>query len=192
MKCAYHPQQEAVGNCSMCRKPLCGECAHQREGASIICSRCEALSAASDAATGVDERKLEQEERKAEAAQKGKKPHVAMVVVGILAVIVLLANVYMYMGPDAPDIPQFNPDQHPLLTADIINEGIEDYAKDNGGHFPNALNALLGKYLPYEEITPSVLERFSYQRFSPTSYELRFRDAKNQEFSDLVFGTEVK
>jgi hypothetical protein len=192
MKCDYHPDKEAVGNCCACRKPLCAECGQKTEGTDIICSRCAALSAATAAATGVDERKLEQEVRKAEAARKGKKPHVAMIVVIILAVVVLLANLYMYMGPDVPEIDQFNPDQHPLLTADLINDGIRDYAKEHGGQFPTNLNELLKEYIPYEKITPSVLDRFSYQRFSPTSYELRFRDAKNQEFSDIVFGTEVE
>ena len=47
-----------------------------------------------------------------------------------------------------------------------------------------------GQYLPYDAITPSVLDRFSYRRFTPTSYELRFKDAKSQEFSDIVFGKE--
>lgn len=192
MKCAYHPHKEASAHCSICRKPLCDECAEQKAGEDIICGRCMALSAASDAANGVDERKSKQEERKAEAAQKGKKPHVAMIVVIILAFFVLLANVYMYMGPKVPEVAQFDPDQHPLLTADLINDGIGDYAKDHDGQFPGNLNDLLGKYLPYEEITPAVLDRFPYQRFSPTSYELRFKDDKSQEFSDIVFGREVE
>ncbi len=192
MKCDYHPDKEAAGNCCSCQKPLCAECGQKTEGADIMCSRCAALSAANAAANGLGERKLERETRKAEAARKGKKPHVAMIVVIVLAALALLANVYMYMGPDVPEITQFNPDQHPLLTADLINNGIGDYAKEHGGQFPASLNVLLGKYIPYEEITPAVLERFSYQRFSPTSYELRFKDAENQEFSDIVFGKEVQ
>jgi hypothetical protein len=190
MKCAYHPQKEAVVNCSICRKPLCEKCGEQKAGENIICSRCIALSAANEAANGVDERELKHEEKKTEAAQKGKRPHVAMIVVIILAVLVLLANVYMYMGPNVPEIAQFDPNEHPLLTADLINDGIEEYAGDHGGQFPGKLADLSGKYLPYENITPSVLDMFSYKRFSPTSYELRFKDAKSREFSDIVFGRE--
>ena len=135
MKCAYHPQKEASAHCSMCRKPLCDECTEQKAGENIICSRCIAASAANDAANGVDERELRREERKTEAARKGKRPHVAMIAVIILAFLVLLTNVYMYMGPDVPEIVQFDPNEHPLLTADIINDGIVDYAKTMGGSF---------------------------------------------------------
>ena len=192
MKCAYHPEKEAVGNCGRCRKPLCEECGGQKGGANALCSRCTALSAAHDAANGEDERQLKHEEKKTEAVKKDKNPHVAMVVIIILAVFVLLANVYMYMGPDVPDVAEFDPHQYPLLTADLINDGIEDYAADHGGQFPGNLTALLGKYIPYEKITPSVLDMFSYRRFTPTSYELRFKDENNVEFADIVFGKEDK
>ena len=190
MKCAYHPQKEAVVSCGMCRKPLCEECGEQKAGANILCSRCAALSAARDAVTGEDERQEKHEERKSEAVRKDKKPNVAMIVIIILAVLVLLANVYMYMGPNDPDVAEFDPYQYPLLTADIINDGIIDYAADHGGKFPGNLTALLGKYIPNEKITPSVLEMFSYRRFTPTSYELRFKDENNVEFADIVFGKE--
>ncbi len=192
MKCAYHPQEEAISNCRMCRKPLCEKCGEQREGANVLCSRCAALSAAQAAANGEDERQTEHEAKKSVAAKKGKKPHVAMIAVIILSVIVLLANVYMYMGPDVSGVVQFDPYQHPLLTADLINDGIEEYAGDHGGQFPGKLTDLLGKYLPDETITSSVLDMFSYKRFSPTSYELRFKDETNEEFSDIVFGKEDK
>jgi len=113
-----------------------------------------------------------------------------MIVIVILAVLVLLANVYMYVGPTVPDVAQFDPYQDPLLTADIINDGIEDYAKDHGGKFPGELTDLRGKDIPYEAITSSVLDMFSYSRPSPTSYALRFKDSDNKEFSDIVFGKE--
>ena len=192
MKCAYHPQKEAVGRCGMCRKPLCEECGDQKAGANMICSRCAALSAAQDAAKGEDVRQIKHEEKKSGAAKKGKKVHVAIIVIVCLAIIVLLANVYMYMGPNVSEVAQFDPYQHPLLTADFINEGIEDYAKDHGGNFPEDLKDLSGKYIPYEKITPAVLEMFSYRRFTPTAYELRFKDANNVELSDIVFGKEDK
>jgi len=192
MKCAYHSQKEAVSHCSMCRKPLCEECGGQTSGDRVVCSRCAALSAAHAAANGEDERQTAHEEKKSEAAKKGKKPHVAMIAVIILSVIVLLANVYMYMGPNVPDLDAFDPYKYPLLTADLINDGIEAYAGDHEGQFPGRLVDLIGKYLPYEKITPSVLDMFSYRRFSPASYELRFKDATNEEFSDIVFGKEDK
>jgi hypothetical protein len=191
MKCAYHPQKEAVGSCSMCRKPLCEECGGQNLGTNVLCSRCVALSAARAASEGEEARQASHEEKKLAAAKK-KKPHVAMIVIIILSAIVILANVYMYMGPKVPDVAQFDPYQYPLLTAELINDGITEYARDHGGQFPEKLSDLQGKYLPYDKMTPSVLDLFSYKRFSLTSYELRFKDATNEEYSDIVFGKEEK
>lgn len=192
MKCTYHPEKDAVAKCDRCQKPLCEECGDRKSNDTVLCSRCAALAAAQDAANGEDDRQVKHEEKKSETAKKGKKPHVAMIVIIILAVIVLLANIYMYLGPKAPDAVGFDPYEDPVLTADLINDGIEDYAQDHGGQFPGNLADLLGKYIPYEKITPSVLEMFSYRRFSPLSYELRFKDANNVEFSDIVFGKEDK
>jgi len=190
MKCAYHPEREAVGLCSMCRKPLCEECGGQKAGTVRLCSRCTALSAARDAANGEVERQAKHKQRMAEAARKRKKPHVAMIVILILAGLVLLANAYMYLGPDVPEVAQFDPYQYPLITADLINEAIKHYAKEHEGRFPENLKDLLGKYIPYETITSQVVEMFSYRRFSPTSYELRFKEPSNVAFSDIVFGKE--
>ena len=190
MKCAYHPEREAVGLCSMCRKPLCEECGDQKTGTDRLCSRCTALSAARDAANGEIERQAKLEQRKAEAARKRKKPHVAMIVIIILAGLVLLANGYMYLGPDVPEVAQFDPHRYPLITADLINEAIRYYAKDHEGRVPEMLKDLMGKYIPYETITSQVLEMFSYSRFSPTSYELRFKQPNNVGLSDIVFGKE--
>ncbi len=192
MKCTYHPQKEAVNKCSMCKKPLCAECGEQEAGANVLCTRCAALSAAQAAVIGEEERQTKQEEKRITAAKKRKKPHAGMIAVLIAAAIVLLANVYMYIGPGAPVLDEFDPGKHPVLAADLINDGIEDYAEDHGGQFPEKLTDLLEKYLPYEKITPAVLDIFSYTRFSPTSYELRFNDEGNEEFSDIVFGKENK
>ena len=190
MKCAYHPEREAVGLCSMCRKPLCEECGGQEGGTARLCSRCTALSAARDAANGEAERQAKHEQRKAEAHRKRKKPHVAMIIILILAGLVLLANGYIYFGSNAPEVTPFDPYRYPLITADLINEAIGDYAKDHEERFPENLKDLLEKYIPYETITSQVLEMFSYRRFSPTSYELRFREPSNVAFSDIVFKKE--
>lgn len=192
MKCAYHPQKEAVNKCGMCQKPLCEECGEAKVGANVLCSRCAALSAAQAAMSGEGDRWAEHEAKKSAAGGKKKKPHVAMTVVIILSVIVILANVYMYMGPKTPAVTEFDPYEDPLVAATLIDGGIEDYATDHGGQFPAKLSDLLGKYLPYKKMTSAVLNMFSYTRFSPTSYALRFKDEDNEEYSDIVFGKEDK
>lgn len=55
MKCAYHPNKNAVVQCSQCQKHLCDQCAVPGAGNSFICTRCAALMAAKDAVTGFDQ-----------------------------------------------------------------------------------------------------------------------------------------
>lgn len=190
MKCAYHPEIEAKASCDGCGKPLCDQCLEKGSDARVLCSRCAALRAAQAASSGEEERQSTHWERKAEVARKGKKPHVAMIIVIVLAILVLLANLYMHMGAKAPEVAQYDPYKYPLLTADLINEGLLSYAKENGGRLPGNLKELLGRHVPYEKITPVVLEMFSYRRTTPTAYELRFKDSKDPRFSDIVFGRE--
>ncbi len=190
MKCAYHPGKEASARCSVCQKPLCEDCVDQKTGERTFCSRCSALSAAQDALSGHAERQAEHLEKKAEAARKAKRPKVAITVILILAGLVLLANAYMFMGPEAPAVAQFDPYEYPMITAELINEGLNDYADQHEGRFPANLRELLGKHIPYDQITPSVLDMFSYRRLSPTSYELRFKDQTNEEIADIVFSEE--
>jgi len=49
MKCIYHPDKDAIAQCSRCRSPLCEQCAIPEGNESFICSRCAALKAGQDA-----------------------------------------------------------------------------------------------------------------------------------------------
>jgi len=190
MKCAYHSEKDAVAQCSKCGKFFCEGCGENTGEEPAVCNRCTTLSNVWDAVEVEDGQTAEQP-RISTAAGK-KKPRGILVVIILLALAALLVNLYLYLGQDVPNLEEFDPYKHPLLTADLINDGIEEYAEDHGGQFPAKLTDLFGKYLPYEKITPSVLDMFSYRRFSPTSYELRFKDADNVEFADIVFGKEDK
>ena len=63
MRCAYHPNKEATTQCSLCKKPLCDECALPDGEKSIICNRCVTLKAAQDAVQDIDQRMDEKETR---------------------------------------------------------------------------------------------------------------------------------
>jgi len=179
MKCAYHPQKEAVTKCSQCRKPLCNECAASGKDREVVCSHCAILLSAQDASFGVDDRREEREDKRQALEAKGKKKsRVFLLVVISFAVVVLIANLYFYLkSPDIPDAKRFDPFEDLELTAALINDAVIDYANDHGGKFPEKLDNIPGKYMPSEKITSSVLEKFSYTRSSPRSYELRVKDS---------------
>lgn len=189
MKCAYHPTKPSVETCSVCRKALCEECAGQKIEGKVVCSRCAALSAAQDASALRDQRQEEKEEKRlAQSGRKKKKSRVVMGAVFLFALIVLLINGYMYFGYRAEQVKEFDPNADLELTALIINDGIEAYAADHGGKFPATLSAIRKDYLLEDGMTPQVLDKFSYVRPSPESYELRLKDAGDERYSDIVFG----
>jgi len=192
MKCAYHPQKDAVTKCSQCQKPLCEECAASVIDKEAVCSRCAILVAAQDASLGVDERREEREDKRQAIEAKGKKKsRVFLIVVLSFAAIVLIANLYFYLkSPDIPNASEFDPYEDLLDTADLINDAIIDYANDHGSKFPEKLADIPRKYFPSEKITSAVFQKFSYTRSSPDSYELRMKDSVGGEDSDFVFTEE--
>ena len=192
MKCTYHPHKDAVTKCSQCQKPLCDECVASRNDKEVVCSRCAILVAAQDASLGVDLRVEEREDKRQARETKGKRKSSALLLVVIsFAAVVLIANLYFYLkSPDIPDSKQFDPFEDLEFTAALINDAVIDYANDHGGKFPEKLDDIPGKYMPSEKITSSVLEKFSYTRSSPRSYELRVKDSEGGTDSELVFTEE--
>lgn len=187
MKCTYHPHKDAVTKCSQCQKPLCDECVLSGKDKDAVCSRCAILMAAQDASQVVAESREEREGKRQAMEAKGKRTRALLLVVISLAVAVLGANLYLYLGGNAPNIKEFDPYEDLALTAGLINNTITDYAEDHGGKFPKKLNDIPGKYMPYEKITSSVLKKFSYFRSSPKSYELRVKGSVGGIDSELVF-----
>ena len=190
MKCTYHPHKDAVTKCSQCQKPLCDECVLSGKEKDAVCSRCAILTAAQDASQMVAERRGERESKRQAMQAKGKRTRAFLLVMISLVVAVLGANLYLYLGGNAPNIKEFDPYEDLALTAGLINDAITGYAKDHGGKFPRRLKDIPGKYMPSEKITSSVLKKFSYIRFSPKSYELRVKDSLGGIDSELVFTEE--
>ena len=189
MKCSYHPQKDAVSKCSLCEKPLCTECAGFEEKGDVVCSRCSILSAARDAAQGIGEREEEREERM--QARGRKKSRVSLIFILALTVVVVAVNLYFYLSIDAPGATEFDPNKNSALTAVLINDAIQDYARDHKEQFPEKLSDLLNTMdMPSDKITPEVLKKFSYIRFSPHTYEFRLKGSDDGTVSDLVFTQE--
>lgn len=73
MKCAYHPEHDAVTRCARCQTPLCGECSAGRKTASVLCPRCEALTAAGDLVESVSQRKEQHRVRKSARQERVRR-----------------------------------------------------------------------------------------------------------------------
>jgi len=99
MKCADHPERDAVSTCSQCQKPLCDECALPQKDGTFICTRCIALTAARDSARGVERRTEEKDGRvKQKAARKKRKARLWTGIV--LAVGIISIGVICFQAPE--------------------------------------------------------------------------------------------
>jgi hypothetical protein len=193
VRCAYHPDRNAVAQCGQCKKPLCEECATAyNEGTTPLCGSCLMRKAAEDAAHVLHERREESEERRQSwDLKRKKKARVLPIVAASFAVVILLINLFLYLTAGSSKIEPFDPYKDPLLTAILINSAIQDYAETHEGRFPQGLTDLLTEeYLPSEKITEAVLKGYAYSRSDPRSYELRIKETEGGRFFDIVFTQE--
>ncbi len=84
LKCYYHPDREAVAVCSVCKKPLCKECAHEYKG-KIYCKDCLA-------------KVKEEENASAKSMQKGEahdKSATKIIIISIVIAIVIIGLILL-------------------------------------------------------------------------------------------------
>jgi hypothetical protein len=72
MKCYYQPAKDAVTQCSVCKRPLCDQCALPEENKAFICNQCGARRAAEEATEEMNQR-IEQKEIKRQIQEAKRK-----------------------------------------------------------------------------------------------------------------------
>lgn len=97
MRCAFHPDRQAVAQCAHCNENLCRQCAIPEEGGVFSCSRCAALKAARDAAEGIGQqrevKRNRRQERETKKTQKKKLWAVLMWVILLACAAVIALQV---------------------------------------------------------------------------------------------------
>ena len=188
MKCTYHPEVDATERCSLCKKPLCNDCAIADGKNTFSCSRCVAMKAAQEVVHGTEQRLEERKEkREVQKAKRKRSPYLMIFLPISSALALLLLGLNLYFRSTIPLLEESSQPEHPVVTIMIVDQAIQDYSKDHRGEFPASLYALLGKYLPPEEITQRDLDNFKYNRTSSYSYKLEPKETGGEDISDLVF-----
>jgi len=99
MKCVYHPDQEAAGQCSGCGVALCEQCAAgQSQGQKVMCPKCAALSALDDIQAETDVRVEAKEQKDVSAKRKKMRVRALEVAVIIVAVAVTIYQLPAVVG----------------------------------------------------------------------------------------------
>jgi len=188
MYCSHHPEKKAVAKCSVCRKSLCDVCASIALGNTILCSGCQVKSAikglVKTEAKQQEEKKLkERQEQEDKKKAKLKK----WVVLGCVALMIFIGNIFIYYSSPLPQAEAFKPHNHIMAAAVMVDTAIKAYMQDHDGHAPEALDKLYGKYISQQILSPDVLRRFEYNKASDKIYTLNVRNADQMPMSDIQF-----
>ena len=104
MRCAYHPDREAVLQCSQCQKPLCDQCAFSKSGSRVLCSRCSALIAAEDVLVDIRQRRENKTTRKHEDQERKKRKGKMLLALQLLALMAALVVIIVLAPRIAADL----------------------------------------------------------------------------------------
>ncbi|MBL4573904.1 MAG: hypothetical protein JKY86_12645 [Gammaproteobacteria bacterium] len=132
MKCAIHPSVETEVACSQCNTPLCEDCNVGSSEANAICSRCSALTAATDfEADQLSREKVLEEKLKAKEKKSSSSRHaqIALIIVALIIVPIQLLSLSSNTIPE-PAINRNDPIEvteecilNLLIIADLLQEG---------------------------------------------------------------------
>ncbi|MBW1702469.1 MAG: hypothetical protein JRJ69_01930 [Deltaproteobacteria bacterium] len=98
MKCVYHPDKDAIAQCSQCKKPLCVQCAIREGAETFICSRCAALKASQDAVQDVEQR-IEEKESKSRDREEKKKRKSRLWIAAQLIILFVCVSIVVVQAP---------------------------------------------------------------------------------------------
>ncbi|HPQ71215.1 MAG TPA: hypothetical protein PKW95_18965 [bacterium] len=171
-KCYYHPKEDALYECSICGKSICGDCMRFLDDEQVVCPACTLENAIDLADDGNKEyldrvHQLHEDEKKHESkfskALKLINGYLLLSIVLLLAVNMYISNYLGRAGAPATFDPQmFKLLGDPVTEMSYILTKILRYANDHDGNFPEKLDDLFPDYL---EKPPRVLgteEQYSY------------------------------
>ena len=188
MSCTYHPNANAKVHCSVCKTPLCAQCANPEGDDTFLCDRCAmraTIQAMGERRQGkIEDKKLATIEKKARRKKQTNFRKLIPVTVGIVIAIVEL---FFYFRLSTNESERFNPHQDPAPVGVVIDQAIREFSQDHGGEVPQRLENLLGKYLPPDRIGPGALQEFYYTKRSTYSYELWPNGNGKDPMSNFVF-----
>ncbi len=186
MKCAQHPDREAVARCAACDTALCEECALPGEAGTVLCNKCLALAAAGEVTEETRQKVTESAARRARQEEaKVRRSRLRLIVPIALVVLICIANLILFMTAPVPEIEAFVASEYPVASLVIVDAAIRDYLQENG-EAPADLNALRGDYLPAELMDSDELEAYRYRRTSPRTWELSLLEPPEDATPELV------
>jgi hypothetical protein len=175
MRCYFHPEHDALYECTICKKAICGDCMRFDEADNVICPACTMENileiADDDHRTFLEERQRHQERMRENRSKPSMFALVnPLLVVALIALIGLNFFLRHYIGragePALFEPKKFAAVADPALEMTFITSRLFSYAQDHGGKYPAHLSELFPGYL---EATPNILGTSEDYIFTPVA-----------------------
>ncbi len=198
MKCYIHPREDALYECHVCGKPICGDCMKFGDDNEITCPKC---TLDPDGLVHLEE--MEENERLYDE-QFSKGPGLSLkqrlaVKVNPIFILILLAiiglKVYIgYQVDKSQVLVNFSDEklmergspaaQFTYLAAQVFRH------HDEHGKWPKNLDKLVGDYIDKEPLILKTNDAYSYTRESQVGFVLSVPNAKRFGFLKLYLSAD--
>lgn len=171
-KCYFHPKEDALYECSVCGKAICGDCMRFLDDDQIVCPACT-LENILDPADEDTERYLDRvhqlhQDDKEKLSRLEKTLSLINGYLVLALVFLLAANLYIshYLNqsgaPAAYDTKLFKRLGDPVNEMSYILAKLFQYANNHSGNYPEKLDELFPDYLDELPRLLGTDEKFSY------------------------------
>ena len=172
--CHFHPDRDALYNCSLCGKPVCGDCMRftQDDPDVVLCPDCTMESVLETSSEDFDQdekRKIAIRRRALRAAARVQVRDVLNLKLLLLLLLMVGLNLLVrdYLSKSQPRIrisdPVIQKAGNPVLEMSLYLAAVFNYAADHDGKYPDSLETLYPDYVDKQE--PKILsakDRYAY------------------------------
>ena len=193
VKCYFHPEEEALYECTSCGKPICGDCMQFTDDDEVRCPECTLESALRlSMQDEIEWEKRRDRQRRRSLAIPGDHGRIINPFLAILFVVLLVAN-WVTNGYLSTSNPEINLSDNAFLKANnpaaevvFLGAKLLRYAEDRNGQFPEALTDLYPDYIDkYPYILNSRME-YAYRTDPKRGFILSLPSPANYGFKKLT------
>lgn len=178
LKCYFHPRLDAIYECTLCNKPICGDCMRFDDEDRVVCPACT-LEKAMEIADDDQRQHFEDIQRRAEIEEKATRGKPAFVNGWLLVALILLIGLHVFLRsyvdragqPARFDVQLFAKVGDPAPEMTYLAAKIFAFAADHDGRVPEKLGQLFPDYI---EAQPVILGSDEAYNFTPVQGEERF------------------
>ena len=183
MQCKNHPDRRAEHFCSVCRIPLCADCAEETKPGEFYCFQCAMLTSVSAVGTTIKGKREKISEQKAKGKKKRPPFHYFVLVSSVM--ILVMWGVILFGGQKAP-AGAADLGNQPRVLLFMVDGALKRFAHYEGNQYPAQLTELVPKYFSLSKEDIPLLDKVSYTRDPSLGYRLSLASPKPGDMNIMI------